>query len=209
MPESIVSINEGTGKKLHAFQRTIGANDVQDEVVILGEQYLATYTNDPGASCNTTTINKHLIQVMAGASLNVYIRWIGIYQTTLAGAATLMNFQIRRLTTAGTGGTAATWRPLDSTDTAAGMAAMTMPTALGTEGVSLWSATCPVVAAVPAVPLEDGMLIWQWPPPSTSPLVHKTIRIPAGTTNGICLKNTAALATAAYSVIVIATEANF
>jgi hypothetical protein len=65
MSESIVQVTEGTGKKLHTNQRTIGANNVEDEYVIPGEYPLATYFVQANA-VSIATAAAHVIQIMAG-----------------------------------------------------------------------------------------------------------------------------------------------
>ena len=80
MAESIVQVTEGSGKKLHTFNRTIGANSVEDEVVLLGENYLASYMIVAAASA--ATANSHVLQIMAGASLKVRVRRIEVQQAS-------------------------------------------------------------------------------------------------------------------------------
>lgn len=203
MPESIVQVTEGTGKKLHTFNRTIGANSVEDEVVLLGEQYVTTYSVVPGAVTTTTTLNSHMLQIMAGASLVVYVRRIAIYQLLAAAAYTPAQIQIRRLTTAGTGGTAGTLAAFDSTDAAAGAATMVLPAVKGTEGAVLWDSVM-TVQGVAAAGLRD--LVWEF---NADRLRTKAIRIPAGTANGICVKNATAVATSTYIILALISESNF
>ena len=40
MSEAFINVTEGSGKKAHTNQRTIGANDVQDEYVVTGRPVL-------------------------------------------------------------------------------------------------------------------------------------------------------------------------
>lgn len=206
MPEGTVGVDEGIDKKLHTWQRTVASVAVEDEFIVHGEPILPTYVTDDGAAMNTTTINKHLWQLMAGASKNLYVRRIILYVSILAGAATVVPFSLFRLTTAGTGGTAGTagvaW---DSTDVATGATYMTMPSALGTEGTHLWQTRTVVPAAVPALPNTE-MKIIDW---NFQDMYSKSIRIPAGATNGIALKNTAALATATYTGRIIYSESTY
>lgn len=197
MAEGFVNVTEGSGKKLHTFNRTIGANDVHDEAVILGEQYLATY-GISGAS-STATANDHLLQIMAGSSLKVRIRRIRIYQSTLAGAVNLFAFQVLRLTTAGTGGTTVTPQPYESADGSSGATVMLLPTTKGTEGAILQRSGLGAYAAHPIT------VAWEWTQlPNAKPIV-----IPAGTTNGIAVKNMTAVASAAVVVQVEFDESSF
>jgi hypothetical protein len=204
MPESLVQVTEGSGKLLHTFQRTIGANTVEDEVLITGENYLATYTVE-GAPA-TTTATSHLLQIMAGATLKVRVRRIEIHQLVAVTAAAIMSVSIVRLSTAGTGGTAVTAMPLDPSDAAAGATGMTLPTAKGTEaganviaiGALYLTQTVAASAAI-AQPL-----IFDFDRPRSKPLI-----IAAGAANGICIKNTAAHAGATVGITVWVDESNF
>jgi hypothetical protein len=203
MAESIVNVTEGSGKKLHTFNRTIGANSVEDEVILNGEPYLATYGVSPGALATTATANSHMLQIMAGASLHVYVRWIRVYQMVAAGAFTVAQVQVRRLTTAGTGGTAGAQAAFDSGDAAAGATSMTLPTVKGTETVALWDSTMMVTGAAASGTMA---LVWEF---DADRMRTKAIRIPAGTANGICLKNITAVATATFVISALISEANF
>lgn len=204
MAESIVQVTEGAGKKLHTRAILVGANTVEDEVVLLGTPSLPTYVTEDAAALNTTTINKHLFQLMAGASLNLYIWRVTLWVGTLAAAATVAPWSLVRLTTAGTGGTVGSpGYPHDSTDAAVGATYMTMPTALGTEGLNLWTDRTVVPAAVPAA---GSMKVFEV---DYERLRSKPLRIPAGAANGIALKNGVALATATYVARVVYTELNY
>lgn len=200
MAEAFVNVTEGSGKKLHAFDRTIGANTVLDEVVVLGEQYLASYSARFSA-ISVATDNDHILQIMAGASLKVRIRKIAIYQQALASAANELSFGVLRLTTAGTGGTSVTPQPYDTADAASGAAAMTLPSAKGTEAsVSLLRFTMALYATEPAGRTSNG---WEQLP------TQKPIIIPAGTSNGIALKITTGRAGATVSGFVEFDESSF
>ena len=67
MGESYVNVTEGSGKKLHSWQRTIGANNVEGQVVLAGVPHFASYVS--AVQSSTATANSHLVQIMAGASL--------------------------------------------------------------------------------------------------------------------------------------------
>lgn len=206
MAESIVQINEGAGKKLHTFQRTIGANAVEDEIILHGEPYLATYAVVPSTAMSMATANDHLVQIMAGASLNVMIRRIRIYQVAAATTAAIASFQLFRLTTAGTGGTAVTPAPLDSSDAASGATAMTLPTAKGTEGTLVGYLTGLLIQTVPTGGPNLATLIAEW---DFEKLRTKALRIPSGATNGIAIKHLNANAAATVAIEVIISELNF
>lgn len=177
MPESFVQITEGTGKKLHTNQRTVGANTVEDEVVVLGEPYLAGYTMV--ANNIATSGTGHVLQIMAGASLKVRIRSITIDLSTSTAAGRLV-LGLKRLTTAGTGGTAVTATPLETSDAAAGAAGMTLPSVVGSISGDYFA--MPVFQTAAANPQPSGQR-WQWIRHSH----QKPLIIPAGTSNGIAI----------------------
>lgn len=181
MAESLVQVTSGAGPKLHTWQRTIGANNVEDEFVIPGEYPLASYSIAPAAPLATTNANAHLLQIMAGASLNVRVRRIRVRQHAVPAAVAAFEIQIWRLSSAGTGGTAITPSKMDTADAAAGATAMTLPTAKGTETVQLWDES--IWLGVVATPVSSNLMEWVAAPGS------KGILIPAGATNGIAVKN--------------------
>jgi len=203
MPESLVQVTEGSGKLLHTFQRTIGANTVEDEVLITGEPYLASYCMS--MATNATTLNSHMIQVMAGATLKVRIRRIEIFQTAMATAVAIGVFYLMRVTTAGTGGTAVGSAPFDTSDAASGATGMTLPTVKGAEGVVLHSPTLYLMQTLAvSTPMPEPLYVWDFDRTHGKPLI-----IPAGAVNGIVIKNTAAYAAAGLTVNVWFDESNF
>jgi hypothetical protein len=199
MAESLVQVTEGAGKKLHTNSRVIGANTVEDEVTIPGEPYLASYFAAFG-NISVGTANDHILQLMAGASLNVRIRRIAIHQLALAGAAAAIQMLVVRLTTAGTGGSAVTPRRANAADPNSGAAGMTLPSTKGTEGDFFQRWAMPLFAAHPitAQPFEWTQLL------NSQPII-----IPAGLTNGIAIKCATAAASATVSGWVEFDESNF
>lgn len=204
MAESLVQVTEGTGKKLHTNQRTIGANNVEDEVVILGEQYLASYIVHPNANISTATGASHLLQIMAGASLKVRIRRIEIFQVVLATTVSFIDFQLWRLSTAGTGGTAYNPAPLEPGDVA-GATAMTLPTVKGTETTQICSVQPVLLQTLGAsADLTQPRAVIDFDRPRSKPLI-----IAAGAANGIAIKNGGGVAGASIMVNVWLDESNF
>lgn len=200
MGESLVQVTEGSGKKLHTWSRTIGGNVVEDEIIVRGDQYLPAYTTGANGSAIATSAD-HLLQIMAGASLAVRIRRIRMQQVALGGAAATAFFTIRRLSTAGTGGTAVTPERMDAGDAAPGATSMILPTAKGTETGELMKTW--------AIPVESAQPIraqpWEWiEAPGSKPLI-----IAAGATNGIAIKVTTGIATVTFAVFVEFTEQSF
>ncbi len=181
MPESTVQVaSGGAGPKLHTWQRTIGANNVEDEGVFPAEfPYASYFINASGIS--TATSAAHVLQIMAGASNNLRIRRIRVEQRASATAVNLMAFTIARLTTAGTGGGVVTPRPFDNVS-APGCTAMTLPTVLGTVGVTLMTTVLVLRQAVSATQTQPEELFEWTQHPGTQPII-----IPAGTSNGIAI----------------------
>lgn len=208
MPESFIQLpNDGSGKKSHTFQVTIGANDVHDEIVRLGDQYLGTYVIDQ-SSVSAATANDHLMQIMAGGTLNAHVRRIRIYQSVLATTVTIALLQVFRLTTAGTGGTTNAVDAVDGTDAAAGSTAQSLPTVKGTESTRLLAFPICFVQTLPTAGLGyQGLLLADLDFDKNPRL--KPIRIPAGAANGIAIKNTTAVAGASVQIIADITEQNF
>lgn len=206
MAESFVNVTEGSGKKLHTNSRTVGANTVEDEVVVHGEQYLATYYVSSG-SVSAATLDAHLLQIMAGASLNVYIRRIWIWQTVAITTAAMTAWQLRRLTTAGTGGGTITPAPYELTDGASGATAMTLPTVKGSEGAFVLSGRALPIQTIPTSGQGQGLLLADINLDIN--LRSKTIRIPAGTANGVALKWQSASTGLSVEVAALISEATF
>jgi hypothetical protein len=205
MAESIIQLNTGSGgPKAHTFNRTIGANSVEDEVVLLGENYLASYIAHPNANLSTATAASHIFQVMAGASLKVRIRRIEVYQSVLATTVSFIDLQLWRLSSAGTGGTAVTPALLDTTDAASGFTLMTLPTAKGTETTLVVAQVAILVQTLGTGTFAAPIAIFDF-----DRLRSKPLTIAAGATNGIALKNGGGVAGASVSVNVIFDESNF
>ena len=189
MAESSVNVTEGSGKRLHTWDRTISSVLVQDQFTVPGEYPLPGYIVNPTASISVATANDHVLQLMAGSSLRVRIRRIRFEQSGNATTAAALPVSIYRLTTAGTGGTSVTPRPLDPADAAAGATAMTLPTAKGTEGVMLLRTIVLMRQGLAtAGSTADDVWIWEQHP-GEPPII-----IAAGTSNGIAIKSEGAVA---------------
>jgi hypothetical protein len=119
---------------------------------------------------------------MAGASLNVRIRRIEVYQST-GGTSVVGDFLIYRLSSAGTGGTVLTPSPLDPSDAGSGATVMTLPSAKGTEGVLIHS-TSSNTSSTSTIPMGKMFEI-----DFDRELRMKGLIIPAGASNGIAIKS--------------------
>lgn len=192
MGESLVQVTEGTGKKLHTWQKTVGANSVEDEFVIPGEYPLPSYIVSPAAAVSCANAGDDVFQLMAGASLNLRIRRVRVEQAGLITSAAGANFRLARVTTAGTGGTAITPAKLDNSDSAAGAtAASGVPTATsGTLGSQFFIRQFDPVQTAPTGGVAPSGPFWEW----TSARDGKPIIIPAGTANGLVVRNISARA---------------
>lgn len=204
MPEGLVQVTEGSGKKLHTWQRTIGANNVEDEAVFPAEYPMPTYSVLVNAA-SIATGNDHIITLNAGASTYVRIRRIRLTQVANATTASQSRISLYRTTTAApTGGTALTPNPFDSADSAASAAARSLPAAKGTEAAILLDANITWRQAILATGAQADN-VWQWEQhPGSKPII-----IPTGTTNGVALKTASAVAGATVNVYIEFVETAF
>lgn len=201
--EAFVNVNEGTGKKIHHISRTIGADLQHDEVVVQGEYQYASYTVVlPATAAMLSTANSHLLQIMAGASLNVRIRSIEVWLGGATTSTATFLIELWRLSTAGTGGTAITPGKLVTADAASGATAMTLPTVKGTETTKLYHWNPVVVSAIAS---GTPTLLVQ----KTFPLNIEPLLIPAGAANGIAIKNVSSQAAGTMIMTVEFVETNF
>jgi len=183
-PGSFIGVTPGAGAKLATGPTyTENGNVTQDEKVLLGEPYEATYV----ASWNgvsVATLNDHLFELMAPNTLQVYIRHIYIaqqgYSTT---QGTVLN--LARLTSGGSGGTVRTPAALDSGDAAAGSTVMTLPSTKGAEAASLhqWVMVFGATGTTALSNPDGNVLDIRFPNQG-----QKSFRVPSGTANGMCLK---------------------
>ena len=204
MPESLVQVTSGAGPKLHTWQRTVGANNVEDEFTVPGEYPLASYIScAPGTAASTAAA--HCLQVMAGASLNVRVRRIRVEQDGAITAAASQQFQIWRLSTAGTGGTVVTPAKLDSADAVSGATTMSLPTVKGTEATLIDQQTIFAVQTAPASGGITPAALWEWEGMDG----RKSLIIPAGAANGIAIKCLSTRAGLSVSVTVEFVETSF
>jgi hypothetical protein len=196
VPDSYVTVLDAeSGKNLATFERTVGGQTVQDQRVVLAEAFLPTYSVSVTTAVSTATANSHLLQIMAGANKRVLLRRIYVTQLANAGANTSAVFQLLRLTTAGTGGTAFTPRQLDPADGNAEATAMTLPSSKGTEGNVLWTGTG-ILLATAATAGSDMIIDLDY----RAGLRTKPPTIAAGTSNGLALKLITAVASATVHI---------
>lgn len=198
MADSFIQLPpDSTGKRLQTGDRTIGGFLVQAEYQLPGEYQGAAYTvtsgNVSGAAADDA------LQIMAGAALHVRVRRIEVYGAAITAAAAL-DWQLLRLTSAGTGGTAATPSRLDSTgDVAAGATcAFGVPLAThGTAGAVLGYGRIWPTATAGAGGMSGPGPYWAWVQlPNSKPII-----VPAGVTNGLALRINTGRAGAIINVV--------
>lgn len=207
MAESTLAVTAGSGSNLRVNTRSISATTTLEQFVQIADPNKATY-NIVTAATSIATAASHTLQIMAGSTLPVYLHRIMVWQIGLATSAAIVNWDILRLTTAGTGGTALTPAPLDTTDSASGATAMTLPTAKGTESTALFRFSTSLTQTVATqsggqmatllADLDFDML-----------LKSKVPRIAAGTSNGIVLKQVTGAAAATVYVVATISEASY
>lgn len=206
MAEGLINLSEGSGKKQHTYQRVVGANTVEDSIALLGIPYLATYQVSPAAGVSTATPASHLLQIMAGASLDLYVARIVVYQLAAATAAAIDLLEIVRLSTAGTGGTALTPARRSLADAAYSGDARTLPGVKGTEAdfvdraTAQWTQTIATQSGG-----SEATKVAEW---NFVDLFGKPLRIAAGTANGIAVKNPTARAGATVIPVAYIIESN-
>jgi hypothetical protein len=188
---TFISVDEGADRKVHGVQRTDGADTVVQYLYVTAEPEVNTYSGAVAAAgtVSLATANDHLFQIMAGASLRVGIRRIRVWQYANASSTSILRYQLRRLTTAGTGGTSMVITAHDPADPAAGATMMTLPSVKGTEGGYFVQGNCSVLSTASSQP--GPIIDLDFTRERT-----KAMWIAAGTSNGICLKSLDAVASA-------------
>lgn len=195
MTTTYVGVDEGADKKLHGVQRTDGADTVVQYLYVTAEPHESTYSGAI-ASAGVVSLgvaNDHLFQIMAGASLRVGLRRVRVWQYGNASVTSNMRWQLRRLTTAGTGGTSMVITAHDPADPAAGATMAHLPSSKGTEGGYFAQGNCPVLSTATSQP--GPIIDLDWTRERT-----KALWIAAGTSNGICLKNLDAVTSATVHI---------
>ena len=204
MAESTIVFTPGSGDNLHAASRSYGGTTKKDQYILPAEFDWPSYTIT-ASSVATTTAAAHLLQIMAGSSLNVRIRRITIVQGSHATNVSIGNFVLYRLSTAGTGGGAITPAKMDPADSAAGTTAMTLPSSKGTETDAMRPSRLILRQGLSTGSTQvDGILDWDYYRPNIKPLI-----ISAGVSNGIAVKNVSAVAGATVDIYVELVETAF
>lgn len=206
MAEAFITVSDAAGgtKKSHHNSRNIGSDLQHDEYVLPGEPNYQTEICSV-FNVSTATANDHLLCLNAPASLNLRVVRIRVEQANNATAGGLCSIEVRRTTTgAPTGGTAITPAQYDTADAASGAAGRSLPTAKGTESTVIFTRTLTVRQTVGTTGAQTDDR-WEW----VRSFWGKGILIPAGTTNGLVLKNTAAVAGATINAEIEFIATNF
>ena len=176
-------------RKNGTVQFTIGSDTVEVGRTSLDFTVHAAYTFPIAAAISTATANSHLMAWMAGSTYDVLLVDAVLKQLVSAGSATVGQFGLFRLTSAGTGGTSLTGAKQDNGDASVGCTCQTLPTVKGTETTLMYTDTG-IMLSTAATAGQEDYLDWHW-----NPYMIKPPRIPAGTSNGMAIKEITAIAT--------------
>lgn len=203
MTDASLVVTAGSGTNIHTSTRSYSGTTKHDQYVLQAEADLPSYVTTSTATYSVATADGHF-QLMAGSSLAVRVRYIHIGPGVSATTAGVQSFEIWRLSTAGSGGTAYTPRPLDTADSAAGATSMALPSSKGTETVLMGRRVLEIRQSYSTLGGAEGELNWVY-----YGFGMKSLLIPAGTSNGIAIKHTAAMAGATVAVEIGFIETSF
>lgn len=184
-----VADSDVADKYLHTWQRTISGTAREDQFIQHGQAVYPTYTVVVQASTAGTAAASHILQVMGDGTNYSRLTRLRVWACA-ASSATQERFTLLRLSSAGTGGTAATVSAYDSADTYAGEAKHSLIASKGTEGAVLldWVTLYPTSTAEPSY--------YEWKAePGVKPIVFGS-----ATSDGIALKNANAVTGAVVDV---------
>lgn len=202
MAESIILVGDTT-KKVHTNSYTVGANTVEDEVVVFGPYPYPTYTALIQAA-SIAVAGDHLITLNSAAGTKTRIHLIRLRWSGPGTAAVVRAFPILRTTTTNpTGGKAITIAAHDTVDTV-GATARSIPAVKGTESTVIKVAELNVTQALSATATNPHE-VWEWRQAPNG----KPITLPSGVTNGLAVKNSTALAAGTVSIEIEFTETAF
>jgi|ERR1035437_456315 hypothetical protein len=196
--DSVVQINEGSGKYLGYVSRSIASNTVYQQQTIIAEAYLPTYTAT-ATTAMTMGANDHLFELQGSTLNRLVIRSIEVHQLANA-TAVVAAVQLIRTTTAGSGGT--NYAPTATDPTSAVTSATFhggLSSSKGTESTVLAEWTMPMLAAAGTAPVPA--LFKQWIDPRVQPPT-----IAAGNANGLALKLITAVTSGTVHITVTFSE---
>lgn len=181
-PHTYVSVDEGADRQLSGITRSIASNDVTQMEAAVTLPYIPTYTVVAGP-IPLATASSHILQLLGSTINRDLLRYIEVTQVGNAASAKQIEFELRRLDTAGTGGTSVTPNPVDPVDGATTARGMTLPSSKGTED-ELLAKRAGTVLTAPTAGHERVVRFGFNDDPTTKPLT-----IAAGATTGLALKN--------------------
>lgn len=182
-PHTYIGVNEGTARKISGVTRSIGSNDVTQMDAAVTLPYVPTYTVVTSSPVPLATASSHVFQLMGSTINRNLLRWIEVTQVGVAASAKQVEFEVRRLDTAGTGGTTLTPNPVDQVDPVTTTRGMTLPSSKGTEDELLGKRAGPVLTAPTAG--HARVVRFEW----VDDVTTKPVTVSAGGTSGIALKN--------------------
>lgn len=199
---SYLTVDEGVDKNIASYQRSVDAATVETYKYVKDEPFMHSYTAVVTAAVAMSTANSHLIQLMAGGTLRVGLRSILIEQVANATGIARIQLQLYRLTTAGTGGTSITPRPLDPLNSSVGATVMTLPSSKGTEGVLIDQRHMLIHTTATTIGVDP--LRWDLETERT-----QSAWITAGTSNGLAVKCVPSDASATFRMTMTFVEASY
>lgn len=192
MATSVVESYSGSGTYWWSDSRTVSATTKNALYTMLAESAQPTYTAVMKA-VPLATANSHLFGFMADGTNYTRLKWIRIWQSTLAGAVNCQDLSLILLSTAGTGGGAISARPMDTSDTnpyAGGIA--TLNTVKGTETNTMGTLQLGIATTNPMTNVNYT----EWGrQDNLKPLILGT-----AATSGVALKNINAIASAKVDI---------
>lgn len=193
MPDpSYIQVNEGGDRNVAFVQRSKASSTVEETEVAITLPYIPTYRLTTPSPVPLSTPSSHLLQLLGSTLNRDLLRSIEITQVGNAASAKQIELEVRRIDTAGTGGTAVTANPADTVDPATTAAGMTLPTSKGTEDELLSKKAGPVLTA----PAAGHERVVRFIFPETGGPTTKPPTIAAGGSSGIVVKNLQSDATA-------------
>ena len=193
MPDSsYIQVNEGSDRKVAFIQRAISSNTVEQTEVAVTLPYIPTYVVTTETAVSLATAGSHVLQLLGSTVNRDLLRSVEVTQLGAALNDTPMAWELVRLDTAGTGGTALTPNPLDPVDPATTAAGMTLPTSKGDEDESMGFWTGAVSTDPGWFPGEGACYVLKLVFPEGGNMTSKPPTMAAGGTTGFALKNVTA-----------------
>jgi hypothetical protein len=183
---SYVMVNDGTGSKVSFVQRSKSSNTVNETEVSLSLPYIPGYRLTTPSPVSLATASSHLMQFLGSAINRDLLRFIEVTQVGNAAASKQVEFELLRLTTAGTGGTSITPNPSDLVDPATSARGMTLPSAKGTESSLMGKKAGPILTTAATAGHER---VVRFTFPETGDNSTKPVTTASGATTGWVLKN--------------------